>query len=286
MRHEGRRRAAAVSAVGTLAGALLLAGCGGTPPVSPTAGVDGLTIPTPDPDPYDFTARVDHPLFPLVDDPTWTYEGPQGSTVELSVEGTDLVDGVEVTTVRRVLSDRRGRTVGERRSSFAQDNDGNVWSFGREVLEGEGESWEAGTDGAQAGLLLPATPRVGDAWLQQESTALTTTVEVLEGEGESWEAGTDGAQAGLLLPATPRVGDAWLQQESTALTTTVEVLELDARVEALGGQVEAVATRDEATGTDIDETVVRYYAPGVGIVRVEDAVTGEPLLELTEVDRP
>jgi hypothetical protein len=241
MRHEGRRRAAAVSAVGTLAGALLLAGCGGTPPVSPTAGVDGLTIPTPDPDPYDFTARVDHPLFPLVDDPTWTYEGPQGSTVELSVEGTDLVDGVEVTTVRRVLSDRRGRTVGERRSSFAQDNDGNVWSFGREVLEGEGESWEAGTDGAQAGLLLPATPRVGDAWLQQESTALTTTVEVLE---------------------------------------------LDARVEALGGQVEAVATRDEATGTDIDETVVRYYAPGVGIVRVEDAVTGEPLLELTEVDRP
>jgi len=237
MRHDGRRPGAAVTLAGALAGALLLGGCSGTPPVSPEAGVDGLEIPTPDPDPYDFTARVDHPLFSLVDQPTWTYEGPDGSTVELSVSGTDLVDGVEVTTVDRVLRDRRGRTVGERRSAFAQDNDGNVWSFGREVLEGEGESWEAGTDGAEAGLLLPARPRFGDAWLQQESTALTTTVEVV---------GTD------------------------------------TRVGALGGQVEALATRDRARGTDIDEDVVRYYAPGLGIVRVEDAVTGDPLLELTE----
>ncbi|WP_299050848.1 hypothetical protein [uncultured Nocardioides sp.] len=239
MSDHGRRRGTAAAAA--LAAALLLGGCGGTPPVSPTAGVDGLTIPTPDPDPYDFTAEVDHPLFPLADDPTWTYEGPEGSTVELSVDGTDLVDGVEVTTVRRVLRDRRGRTVGERRSSFAQDTDGNVWSFGREVLEGDGRSWEAGTDGAEAGLLLPARPRVGDAWLQQESEALTTTVEVLE---------------------------------------------LDDRVDALGGQVEAVSTRDRATGADVDEDVVRYYAPGLGIVRVEDAVTGEPLLELTDVETP
>ena len=41
---------------------------------------------------------------------------------------------------------------------FAQDADGNVWWFGR-----EGE-WQAGTDGAEAGLAMPETPRVGDGF--------------------------------------------------------------------------------------------------------------------------
>ena len=41
---------------------------------------------------------------------------------------------------------------------FAQDRRGNVWWFGR-----EGE-WLAGEDGAQAGLAMPATPRLGDGW--------------------------------------------------------------------------------------------------------------------------
>ena len=35
---------------------------------------------------------------------------------------------------------------------------GNVWWFGREGV------WEAGVDGAEAGLAMPADPRVGDGW--------------------------------------------------------------------------------------------------------------------------
>ena len=41
---------------------------------------------------------------------------------------------------------------------YAQDRRGNVWWFGREGV------WLAGEDGAQAGLAMPATPRLGDGW--------------------------------------------------------------------------------------------------------------------------
>ena len=41
---------------------------------------------------------------------------------------------------------------------YAQDRLGNVWWFGREGV------WLAGEDGAQAGLAMPATPRLGDGW--------------------------------------------------------------------------------------------------------------------------
>ena len=41
---------------------------------------------------------------------------------------------------------------------YAQDRHGNVWWFGREGV------WRAGEDGAEAGLAMPATPRVGDGW--------------------------------------------------------------------------------------------------------------------------
>ena len=41
---------------------------------------------------------------------------------------------------------------------YAQDRHGNVWWFGREGV------WLAGEDGAEAGLAMPATPRVGDGW--------------------------------------------------------------------------------------------------------------------------
>ena len=47
---------------------------------------------------------------------------------------------------------------------FAQDRDGNVWSFGE---EGRGAEWRAGVDGAQAGLVMPARPRVGDGFVEE-----------------------------------------------------------------------------------------------------------------------
>jgi hypothetical protein len=57
---------------------------------------------------------------------------------------------------------------------FAQDRDGNVWYLGEDTKEFEdGElvstegSWEAGTKGAQPGIIMQASPQVGVGYRQE-----------------------------------------------------------------------------------------------------------------------
>ncbi|MCW2834320.1 MAG: hypothetical protein JWN68_2273 [Nocardioides sp.] len=145
-----------------LALALALTGCSaGEPRSVGPAGVDGLEIPTPTPDPQDFVRVVDNPYLPLVAGSEWVYDRVEGGVTEsvtVSVSGTRTVEGVTATEVTTVAEGRSGSV------SFlellAQDREGNVWSFG-------GDDWLAGRDGAQAGLVMPATPRVGDGFRQQ-----------------------------------------------------------------------------------------------------------------------
>ena len=60
------------------------------------------------------------------------------------------------------------------RDWYAQDEDGNLWYLGEQTKEYEhGKvkstegSWEAGVDGAEAGIVLPAKPEVGLAYRQE-----------------------------------------------------------------------------------------------------------------------
>ncbi len=146
--HPVRRLAVLAPAV-----ALLLTGCGAGPELAPPTGVDELQIPTEDPDPRDFVGTVDNPWFPLEPGRTWTYD-VSGETDDLnvSVEPGPEVGGVATTA--RVSELGGEKTV----DWYAQDEDGNVWWFGR-----AGE-WEAGSGGAQAGLAMAAEPRVGDGY--------------------------------------------------------------------------------------------------------------------------
>ena len=134
---------------------IALGGCGSAGVSSPPSGVDKLVVPTPTPDPHDFVDAVDNPWLPLPSGGTWTYdvvdvEGAHPLTV--TVEDGPEIAGV-ATTAR--VSAEDGETTTD---WLAQDADGNVWWFGR-----AGE-WQAGTDGAEAGLAMPATPRVGDGY--------------------------------------------------------------------------------------------------------------------------
>ena len=133
----------------------LLTACGTDSAPSPPTGVDELTIPTPSPDPGDFGARVDNPWMPLTVGRTWTYvvvdERGQHS-IDVRVAPGPEVAGVS-TTAR--ISVEQGRATTD---WFAQDHDGNVWWFGRRG------TWQAGVDGAEAGLAMPAHPRVGDGY--------------------------------------------------------------------------------------------------------------------------
>jgi hypothetical protein len=77
------------------------------------------------------------------------------------------VQGVSTTVVRDVTRDDRHRPVSDERSFYAQDTDGNVWLLGQELVggrDGSGATWEAGVDGAEAGLVMAADSRVGDGY--------------------------------------------------------------------------------------------------------------------------
>ena len=133
----------------------VLTACGTASTPQPPTGVDELVVPTPSPDPDDFVAAVDNSWLPLPAGRTWTYEVVDASgthPVTVTVASGPAVAGVATTA--RVATEEGAVT----RDWFAQDRDGNVWWFGR-----EGE-WRAGERGAQAGLAMPANPRVGDGY--------------------------------------------------------------------------------------------------------------------------
>ncbi|MCB0895541.1 MAG: hypothetical protein H6529_08365 [Nocardioides sp.] len=134
---------------------LALAGCGSASQPSPPAGVDELVVPTPSPDPSDFVAKVDNPWFPLAVGSSQRYvvaDTAGNHDLTVSVAPGPTVAGVATTA-------RTSRESGRRVTDwYAQDEDGNVWWFGR------AGQWQAGTDGAEAGLAMPATPRVGDGY--------------------------------------------------------------------------------------------------------------------------
>ena len=186
-------------AAGLVSG-LLLSGCGAAGQANPTEigprGVDELVIPTPSPDPDDFVEEVDNPWLPLATGTVWTYDvaGSAVQRLEVTVEdASETVAGVPCVVVRRTGTDRDGREVEAVVTYYAQDRAGNVWMFG----EDGDRAWRAGVDGAEAGLAMPAFPRVGDGYLQQQapSAADRSTVLALD-EERTVPAGTFG---GLLL---------------------------------------------------------------------------------------
>jgi hypothetical protein len=157
---------------------LLVAGCGSAPQKSPPTGVDGLRIPTPSADPDDFAQGIDNPYLPLQPGSRWVYEsgGVDPETVTVTVtEDTREIQGVTTTVVHDVVRDPDGTVVENTYDWFAQDAAGNVWYFGEDSTEYDDRgrpdhtgSWEAGVDGASAGLAMPAAPRVGDGYQQED----------------------------------------------------------------------------------------------------------------------
>jgi hypothetical protein len=72
-----------------------------------------------------------------------------------------------------VVRDDSGKLVENTYDWYAQDRDGNVWYFGEDTTaydsgkpDTEG-SWEAGRDGARAGIAMLAHPDLDDAYAQE-----------------------------------------------------------------------------------------------------------------------
>jgi hypothetical protein len=124
-----------------------------------------------------FTTTIDNPYLPLVPGTRMTYrgDGDEGrETVVVTVtDRTRRVNGVDAVVVRDVAS-RQGHVVEDTLDWYAQDRRGNVWYLGEDTKEYEdgrvvstAGSWEAGVDGAKAGIVMKAHPQVGDRYRQE-----------------------------------------------------------------------------------------------------------------------
>jgi hypothetical protein len=132
----------------------------------------------PEINPEEFTATIDNPFFTLVPGTTFTYESETDEGVErIVVEVTEVTKLVAIGVETRIVRDRvylDNVLVEDTRDWYAQDSDGNVWYFGEDVdnyengvLKDHHGAWEAGVDGGQPGIIMPANPQVGDKYRQE-----------------------------------------------------------------------------------------------------------------------
>jgi hypothetical protein len=174
--------------------ALLLTGCGATPPQAdptPTPTVAGSSV-APEPsnplptgsqpvqlDPAEFTAEIDHPYWPMKPRTRWTYRevDEEGEVKEVVVVATTKTKKIANGVTARVVRDTvrvDGSLIEDTFDWYAQDASGNLWYLGEDTAEFEDGklasregSFEAGRDGALAGIIMPADPAPGMRYRQE-----------------------------------------------------------------------------------------------------------------------
>ena len=120
--------------------------------------------------------NVDNPYFPLPVGRQWVYrEGDQRVEVTVTDRTKLIANGVVARVVRDEVT-RKGVPVELTDDYYAQDAKGTVWYLGEATTEYENGkpvstegSFEAGVDGAQAGIIMPAHPKVGMRYRQEFS---------------------------------------------------------------------------------------------------------------------
>lgn len=135
-----------------------------------------------------------NPWFALVPGNRWVYEG-DGESIEVVVTSdTKLIEGITCIVVVDTVSED-DVVIEITDDWYAQDVDGNVWYCGEiaenfeefddddtqgpELVDIDG-SWKSGRDNAEAGLLLPFDPQVGDVFRQEfAQTDAEDVVEIL-----------------------------------------------------------------------------------------------------------
>jgi hypothetical protein len=208
---------------------------------------------------FDRSSNVDNKWFPLQPGTQWVYKGFSHedkkrvpvSVVQTVTDLTKVINGVRSVIVWDV-DYKDGQLHESEIVFFAQDKDGNVWQLGelRETYDEKefvgGRPWLAGIDGSSAGIMMKADPQPG-------------TPSYSEGYAPPPYNWTDRGKV-----------------ERTGQKTCVPA--------GCYNNVVVIAEGSGAEGPDAQQ--LKYYAPGVGYIRVGWRGKGEKLketLELTEV---
>jgi hypothetical protein len=130
-------------------------------------------------DPADFSVSIDNPYWPMSPGSKWVYSeaDTKGTNQKVVVEVTDetkmIANGIEARVVRDTVTEN-GAPVEITDDWYAQDKAGNIWYLGEYVTNykngkvvGHGGSFEAGVDGAQPGIAMPANTDPGLSYRQE-----------------------------------------------------------------------------------------------------------------------
>lgn len=151
------------------------------------------------PDPTEFTTTIDNPYWPMGPGTRWTYRETDGGgatqkvVVVVTYQTKKMANGVTARVVRDTVT-KADKVIEDTRDWYAQDRRGNIWYLGEETAEFEdgkvttrAGSFEAGVDGAQPGIIVPADPRPGMRYRQEyykgqaeDNGAVLSTYEMAE----------------------------------------------------------------------------------------------------------
>ncbi len=165
----GAAAAGALPVAASAAGGRTAAENGGLP-----QGSEPVTL-----NPADFTTTIDNPYWPMRPGNTWTFRETDTSgarekvVVKVTHKTKRIANGVTARVIRDTVSER-GVPVEVTDDWYAQDRSGNIWYLGEHVSNYEdgrvvdhAGSFEAGVDGAQAGVAMPANPVPGLSYRQE-----------------------------------------------------------------------------------------------------------------------
>jgi hypothetical protein len=185
---------------------------------------------------------IDNLFFPLQPGASYRYEavtddGLERTQVEMLAERREVM-GISATVVHDTVT-LDGELVEDTFDRYAQDASGNVWYLGEDV-----SNYENGVFRDKAG---------------------------------SWEAGVDGALPGIIMYAdlSSHLGETYRQEYYAGHAEDMaDLLAIDASVSVPVGEfVGAVKTRDH-TPLEPGQEEEKYYAPGIGLVKVVNLATG------------
>jgi hypothetical protein len=199
--------------------------------------------------PADFTTKIDNPYYPLRpgDRKIWRETSPDGTRQKIVDHVTNrtkvIANGVRARVVIAKVTSSRGKLVEYTEEWFAQDRAGNVWYFGEDTYKIENGrknrkgSFEAGVNGAEPGVQMPAHPKAGMIFRLEGGykTGAADHTEILSVGKEQVEVPYGHFRKVVMnrdySPLEPKVAELWFYAKGVGSVLAVDISDGDAREE-------------------------------------------------------